>query len=581
MQICVQVNLTAESLANQWDAFTIRNPKWAELSTSNLEKLNQYLRRRNSRPNAARDCQTKSNQNTERITLDQDALNYKNDCFVPAEVSSTEQLKSSLDCSASLSQNKESLASLKFLSVDYSQSENFLPDLADLFKILPNSKFGSRSDREEIVWAHSSSKAYQNHKMERAHNTSVPKVEIAPPWNSPVFLKGYEYMYNDFAQSAKFSSARLKEITELIVERNSLEAPIPILSQVTHTPVTACGILVPEEGEKLNERSVCLQSGAVRVKLDLLDIAQCSLFSGQKVVVRGVNPYGIRFIAQAIYTDATPEPRSNDVKSVSLRASGLIIVVAHGPFTSSEDLAYEPLFAILERVKACRPNVLILMGPFVDESHPRIAGGNCPVDFQVIFEHLVRKIGAAVALLDTRVVIVPSCRDVHHCNILPQPAFQIASSGGDTERFVYAPNPSILRINDFDFGIFAEDILSCLYSVGFVKKSAEPETNSSTSLFSHCLQQQSFMPALSSNMCVAVDQYERGCTMPFKPDALILGSAMSPTCQDVQDTLCINTGELCKETNGGTFAIIQVEEMDEANAQAPLAERASVQIVKI
>lgn len=53
------------------------------------------------------------------------------------------------------------------------------------------------------------------------------------------------------------------------------------------------------------------------------------------------------------------------------RGQALSIFVAAGPFTTTDSLVYEPLNDLLGAVRAARPDVAILVGPFVDAEHPK------------------------------------------------------------------------------------------------------------------------------------------------------------------------------------------------------------------
>lgn len=65
------------------------------------------------------------------------------------------------------------------------------------------------------------------------------------------------------------------------------------------------------------------------------------------------------------------------------------MVVAVGPFTLSEDLDYAPLAALLAVCRQRRPDVLVLLGPFVDAEHPLLAQGTVDLTFEDIFDSQV------------------------------------------------------------------------------------------------------------------------------------------------------------------------------------------------
>ena len=64
----------------------------------------------------------------------------------------------------------------------------------------------------------------------------------------------------------------------------------------------------------------------------------------------------------------------------------LSVIVAAGPFTAADSLAFEPLDELLESASTGRaPDALVLMGPFVDVEHSMVADGSLPVTFEQLF----------------------------------------------------------------------------------------------------------------------------------------------------------------------------------------------------
>ena len=64
---------------------------------------------------------------------------------------------------------------------------------------------------------------------------------------------------------------------------------------------------------------------------------------------------------------------------------GLCIVAAAGPFTSKDDVLYEPLQTVLDHCTESPPHVLLLLGPFVDVEHPLVQAGTLQDSFDDIF----------------------------------------------------------------------------------------------------------------------------------------------------------------------------------------------------
>ena len=168
------------------------------------------------------------------------------------------------------------------------------------------------------------------------------------------------------------------------------------VSEVTQEAVWVSGRIVPEsEGHPMNDQSVLIEgsregSGGARVKLDLSHLVTFRIFPGQTVFVYGINPTGACLIAQRMVTHVpppqlplstrhpSPSPLpplaagvSSDLDDKS-RTAPLSMVVAAGPYTTCDNLSYEPLSDLLAHCDEDHVTELVLFGPFVDVDHPLI-----------------------------------------------------------------------------------------------------------------------------------------------------------------------------------------------------------------
>lgn len=66
-------------------------------------------------------------------------------------------------------------------------------------------------------------------------------------------------------------------------------------------------------------------------------------------------------------------------------------MVAAGPFTAADNLAYEPLEELLAVARARRPGVLLLLGPFVDREHPHVRQGTVDAHVEDVYAEQVQK----------------------------------------------------------------------------------------------------------------------------------------------------------------------------------------------
>ncbi|CAB4023880.1 DNA polymerase alpha subunit B, partial [Paramuricea clavata] len=138
------------------------------------------------------------------------------------------------------------------------------------------------------------------------------------------------------------------------------------------------------------------------------------------VAVKGKNPTGGQFIASSFYEGILPPPVP---EPKNVQTETLSIFIAVGPFTTSESDSYEPLTDFLSQVSKEKPNLVVLMGPFVDAKNDLIEKCEIHETFQELFARKINEIGECAKRLSTKFVIIPSQRDVHHNCVYPQPPF--------------------------------------------------------------------------------------------------------------------------------------------------------------
>lgn len=113
-----------------------------------------------------------------------------------------------------------------------------------------------------------------------------------------------------------------------------------------------------------------------------------ALFPGQTVFVQGVNPRGDTFFIDEIISE-----RSLTYADPPQVKENLNIIVAAGPFTCQDDLSYDPLFnELIVYCKQNKPDVLILLGPFVDADHPLIQDGFIQMSMETLFENSISRV---------------------------------------------------------------------------------------------------------------------------------------------------------------------------------------------
>lgn len=270
--------------------------------------------------------------------------------------------------------------------------------------------------------------------------------------------ESYRFMHSPLAKYAGVMEERFQHLRKSITEKHNLEeselSPLHIPGQ---EEIVGIGMVCSEDGKKLSPTGIILQGSresSERVRLDLRDVATFTLFPGQIIGVKGVNSSGKRLFAKQIF-----EPPSLPVKAVDKEVR-LDVVVASGPFTSSENLRFSALHSFLEFVQKMkpRPQVAILVGPFVDVENNIVSSGCYHRAFHELFNEVVSTVMSKLGLF-MQVFLVPSLRDVHHDMVFPQPAFNWGGQG-----LTCLANPTTLSLSSVVFGVSSTDVLKDLAS---------------------------------------------------------------------------------------------------------------------
>jgi DNA polymerase alpha subunit B len=400
---------------------------------------------------------------------------------------------------------------------------------------------------------------------------------------------------------------------------------------------------------RINPTSVLLEgsrhvSGGARVEVDLSFLQSnktpFALFPGQIVAVEGMNASGRKLVASRICEGVAHEPATSTLKELLhfhhdvQDGTPLKIMSACGPYTTADNLEFEPLIDFLHVVVQEKPDVVILAGPFVDMQHKAVLSGQTTLQFQdgdeihVPYEmFFANKVAAflddlytANETLHTQFVLQPSMDDATAEWVYPQPPFADSLPGGKNlalpgaegiesgtlglqyvenagregkgpKRIHCVSNPCTLKINEVIVGITSTDIL---FHLSADETSANLEMGSRLARLSqHMLQQRSYYPlfpaAPNTNLNLKQMKY---WSMPCQPDLLIIPSRLTSFARTVLgSTLVVNPGRLSQNTVGGSFALVDVHPMnretleiaggEDVEVQHGVNERSRVEIRKI
>lgn len=401
----------------------------------------------------------------------------------------------------------------------------------------------------------------------------------------------YKYMYEKLSEKAEVLNYLIEDLSQTMANAFSLPEFQPV-SHNSQQEITVCGRICCDAIGKLNSKSIILEgskelSNGQRIKLDPTKLQNFSFFPGQVITAKGIKS-GSSFIASEIH-DGVRLPFNCTVnKDQAIKEDDFTVYIACGPFITSDTLSNAPLMDFLDVVVSEVPDLVIMLGPFIDSKIRSIENAEVDFAFEEKFDEFINVIMNSVVSAGTKVVLAPSQRDAHHHFIYPQPPFEIpeVQSGKSEklrERVHSVADPSTLLINDVVFGITTTDILFHLGSEEAFSF-APGSSNRLGRLCSHILKQQNYYPLQPPAEDVNIDytHFEPYAVMPISPDVLVVPSDLRFFVKEVEGCLCVNPGRLVKGQAGGSYAKLHVKPSKIANNDKSVAlNKTTVQIVKI
>ncbi|KAH9305014.1 hypothetical protein KI387_009418, partial [Taxus chinensis] len=468
--------------------------------------------------------------------------------------------------------------------------------------------------------------------IRRMPSVQRSSLQMLGSWPSP----RCRYMYDSIEDKFDSMERRIKMFATALAakEARSVSNHVALASQES---VFVVGLVCCDGEGHLNDISILLEgsvefSGGQRVKLDLHKLDGFSLFPGQVIGVEGNNPSGHCLVASRV-VDSFPisyplhlgdsdKPsakrlavdRNSQISSLPKTPKAISMLIAAGPFTTTDNLEFEPLIDLLAYARRKQPNLLLLMGPFIDSEHPQIKVGTVDRFFGQIFQEEVgarlrdycEEMGPGV-----RVVLVPSTRDAHHDFVFPQPPFNMDDSEDPNQQITCVANPSFFCLNEITIGCCTVDVLRHLSGEEI---SRIPEGNSNdrlARLATHVLSQRSVYPLFPAGSGLPLDLSvaPEALHMLSIPDVLILPSDLASFAKVLHPAeaiqkmesgplqngghedftqckcLCINPGRLAKGISGGTFAELfslgKSRNSTTEDAVDCMADRTKISIVRI
>lgn len=451
-------------------------------------------------------------------------------------------------------------------------SAQFSPASISQIVSTPSQKYSSRNNAGNIVSSFGEMKK-ETWKADMKNNLVM---RVIPMGGDEVLSQVYKYMFEKVRDAADvlddvITSLADQMITDLNTEEYS-QLRLP-----SNEAVCAAGRICCDSVGRLNFASVLLEgsreiSSGSAVPLDLTHLSEFSLFPGQIVGVRGVNTTGNKLVVQELLPGKVLPPP--DSPAIIKNATGAVqVVVASGPFTTTDNLLYEPLTDLLSVLKENPPHMLILLGPLLDAAHPLVVENQLAETHDAIVTRCLRIITSTLENSGTEVVLVPSSRDVCCPTVYPTPPYDAGNS------ITSVSDPVLLDINGTVVALTATDIL---FHLGKEEISYPPQGSDRLGrLARHILRQQCMYPLYPppEGFCIDQEQADTNARLPCTPHLLILPSDLRYFIREMEGCVVINPERLAKGLVGGTYARLEIHSATEEKCK--IVDRVGVHIIKV
>lgn len=297
------------------------------------------------------------------------------------------------------------------------------------------------------------------------------------------------------SEASEILDDRIDDFMHIVQTHHKLEdSDFGSAASQSISEIVSIGRIASDSPEgKLNASSLVLETSrrmgaGLRVPLDMGNLA-FQFFPGQIVALRGSNASGDKFrvskildiplLGSAASSISQLQEHTNrlqgsaDAMETDTPPMPLNIMLGAGPYTSDDNLDFEPLHALCSQAADTYADALILTGPFLDIEHPMIANGEIDLPeeallepdvttMSTVFKYLISP--ALHQLITTHprivVILVPSVQDAIHPHASwPQPPFP--------RQDLYLPkgvrivgNPMTMFLNECVISISSQDVLS-------------------------------------------------------------------------------------------------------------------------
>ncbi|XP_067831633.1 DNA polymerase alpha subunit B [Heptranchias perlo] len=579
LECCITYRLKEEDIVHEWFAFSTTRGG-ISLNTDNVdifEHENLSKKANKTRPQAVRRSNRAPIQDSttleELVQAETEEENLLDSYATPAKAASQKRALTTPENPQAKKVSTSRSPRILFSPASFSPSAT------------PSQKYSSRANRGEVVSSFGTGQGATWRGM-RGRSASVQL--LAAPEDS--ITGRFKYMLQKLFDIREVLTGRIEDLSQALKGHSNIDE-FRSVAMPAQEPVTFLGQIACDSNGKLNAKSVILQgdrehSAGMQVPVDLSELKEYSLFPGQVVALEGMNSTGRRVVASRLYEGVPlpfykPEKQSEEEEEEIESLEQQMVLVACGPYTTSDSITYEPMMDLIDVINKDQPDICILLGPFVDSKHEQIENCQLTVTFQEVFKQCMKGIVEGTRGSGSHLVFVPSLRDVHHDFVYPQaPFYCFEPSKEDKQRVHFVSDPCTLNINGVVFGVTSTDVL---FHMGAEEINSPPGgSDRFTRILKHILTQRSYYPLYppAEEMNIDYECFQLYAQVPVTPDVFIVPSELRYFIKDVLGCICINPGRLTKGQVGGTYGrlFVQRRNPEEVVRRTPCA---AAQVVKI
>ncbi|CAH0690090.1 unnamed protein product [Spodoptera exigua] len=543
VSLCDEYNIDAESFIEQWMAFSLNHLNG---SSPNLDNLDTFVRKEFSKRAANRSNAT-SKENGQ-VGTGSSLTVYG----APASVQSDNEVLSDYMATTP-----------KRVKVEIESVSNQTNDLcpASYSPSVGSNKYATRTNVGAVVHSYGDEKLLQNISEPCGHDVLNLKITQVPNDDGDIYNKamfGFELLH----EKASMFDGNIRYVSQCIMKKSGIKELTSVRCK-TQAEVAVAGRIECDADARLNPKSVVLQgtweqSLSQTVPVDLDNVKQYSLFPGQTVVMKGVNTRGEKFVAHEVFCDASPAVTDHKADLTNTLQGKMSMVVASGPYTTSDNMTYEPLKDLVTYISTHQPHVVIMTGPFLDSDHTKVKDNTMAETFKSFFDKLIDSLGELSNTSPyTKIYIVSSNKDAFHVNIYPTPAY---CSRRKHTNIHFMPDPCTLNISGIIVGVTSTDILM---HISQEEISVGMGGDKLSRLAGHILMQQTYYPLWPPAQSLSVDAalWAAHAQLSCIPHVLVLPSNFRYFVKEVNGCVVVNPEHLTKGTGGGTFARLLIQNL--------------------